>query len=179
MAETYGNLIDGEWRPARSGKTFDDLNPADTRDVVGRCAASDAQDVNDAVEAASRAFAGWAATPAPVRGRFLLTASRALEAQLAEVADLLSREEGKTIAEAKGEVTRAVRILEYFGGEGSRLTGQVIPSERERIFMYTVRQPLGVVALIAPWNFPIAVPAWKIAPALVCGNTVVFRSEGR
>jgi acyl-CoA reductase-like NAD-dependent aldehyde dehydrogenase len=175
MAETYGNLIDGEWRPARGGKTFDDLNPADTRDVVGRCAASDAQDVDDAVEAAARAFPGWAATPAPVRGRVLLQASRLLESQLAEVADLLSREEGKTIGEAKGEVTRAVRILEYFGGEGSRLTGQVIPSERERIFMYTVRQPVGVVALIAPWNFPIAIPAWKIAPALVCGNAVVFK----
>ena len=175
MAETYGNLIDGEWRPARGGKTFDDLNPADTRDVVGRCAASDAQDVDDAVEAAARAFPGWAGTPAPVRGRVLLQASRLLEAQLAEVADLLSREEGKTIGEAKGEVTRAVRILEYFGGEGSRLTGQVIPSERERIFMYTVRQPVGVVALIAPWNFPIAIPAWKIAPALVCGNAVVFK----
>jgi aldehyde dehydrogenase (NAD+) len=175
MAETYGNLIGGEWRPARGGKTFDDLNPADTRDVVGRCAASDAQDVDDAVEAAARAFPGWAATPAPVRGRFLLQASRLLESQLADVADLLSREEGKTIGEAKGEVTRAVRILEYFGGEGSRLTGQVIPSERERIFMYTVRQPVGVVALIAPWNFPIAIPAWKIAPAVVCGNTVVFK----
>ncbi len=175
MAETYGNLIDGEWRPARSGKAFDDQNPADTRDVVGRVASSDAQDVNDAVEAAARAFPGWSKTPAPVRGRFLLQAARALEAQLAEVADLLSREEGKTIGEAKGEVTRAVRILEYFGGEGSRLTGQVIPSERERIFMYTVRQPVGVVALIAPWNFPIAIPAWKMAPALVCGNTVVFK----
>ncbi len=175
MGETYGNLIDGEWRPARSGKTFDDLNPADTRDVVGRLAASEAQDVDEAVEAAARAFPAWAAMPAPVRGRYLLEASRALEAQLGEVADLLSREEGKTIAEAKGEVTRAVRILEYFGGEGSRLSGQVIPSERERIFMYTVRQPVGVVALIAPWNFPIAIPAWKMAPALVCGNTVVFK----
>jgi acyl-CoA reductase-like NAD-dependent aldehyde dehydrogenase len=175
MAETDGNLIDGEWRAARSGKTFDDQNPADTRDVVGRLAASDAQDVDDAVEAAARAFPGWSRTPAPVRGRFLLQAARVLEGQLAEVADLLSREEGKTIGEAKGEVTRAVRILEYFGGEGSRLTGQVIPSERERIFMYTVRQPVGVVALIAPWNFPIAIPAWKMAPALVCGNTVVFK----
>ncbi len=175
MTETYGNLIDGEWHSARSGRTFDDLNPADTRDVVGRLAASEAQDVDDAVAAAARAFPGWAATPAPVRGRYLLEASRALEAQLAEIADLLSREEGKTIGEAKGEVTRAVRILEYFGGEGSRLRGEVIPSERERIFMYTVRQPVGVVALIAPWNFPIAIPAWKIAPALVCGNTVVFK----
>ena len=127
MAEAYGNLIDGEWRPARSGKTFDDLNPADTRDVVGRLAASDAQDVDDAVEAAARAFPAWAGMPAPVRGRYLLEASRALEAQRAEVADLLSREEGKTIAEAKGEVTRAVRILEYFGGEGSRLGGRSSP----------------------------------------------------
>ena len=175
MVETYGNLIDGEWTPARSGRTFQDVNPADTNDVVGELQASDAADADDAVEAAARAFPGWAKTPAPVRGKFLLKAAQALEARLDEVADLLAREEGKTIGEARGETTRAVRILEYFGGEGARLGGDTVPSERERVFMYTVRQPLGVVALITPWNFPIAIPAWKLAPALVSGNTVVIK----
>jgi len=175
MAETYLNLIDGEWKAARGGRTFPDVNPADTRDVVGHLQASEAEDVGEAVEAAALAFPGWAKTPAPVRGKFLLKAAHALEQRLDEVADLLAREEGKTIAEARGEVTRAVRILEYFGGEGPRLGGETIPSERERVFMYTVRQPLGVVALITPWNFPIAIPAWKTAPALVSGNTVVLK----
>jgi alpha-ketoglutaric semialdehyde dehydrogenase len=173
--QTVLNFIDGEWRASRTGKTFANLNPADTRDVVGHLQDSDEGDVNAAVEAASRAFPGWSSTPAPVRGKVLLKAATLLEARLGAVADLLSREEGKTIAEAKGEVTRAVRILEYMGGEGARLSGQTIPSERPRVFMYTVRQPLGVVALIAPWNFPIAIPTWKIAPALISGNTVVFK----
>ena len=161
--------------PSRTGRTFDNINPSDTRDVVGHLQDSDAGDVRPRSTAAARAFPGWAATPAPARGKVLLRAAGLLEARLAEVADLLSREEGKTLAEAKGEVTRAVRILEYIGGEGARLSGQTIPSERPRVFMYTIRQPLGVVALIAPWNFPIAIPTWKIAPALVSGNTVVFK----
>lgn len=173
--ETALNLIDGEWRASRTGRTFDDVNPSDTRDIVARLQESDAGDVDAAVEAASRAFPSWSATPAPVRGKVLLRAASLLESRLAEVADLLSREEGKTLAEAKGETTRAVRILEYFGGEGARLSGQTIPSERPRVFMYTIRQPIGVVALIAPWNFPIAIPAWKMAPALVSGNAVVFK----
>jgi aldehyde dehydrogenase (NAD+) len=173
--DTHLNLIDGEWRPAGGGATFPDVNPADTRDVVGLLQDSGRADVEAAVSAAASAQAAWADTPAPVRGRHLLKAAQELEKRLAEVADLLSREEGKTIGEAKGEVTRAVRILEYFAGEGSRLSGDVIPSERERIFMFTTRQPVGVVALVTPWNFPIAIPAWKLAPALVCGNTVVFK----
>jgi aldehyde dehydrogenase (NAD+) len=169
------NLIDGEWRPARGGRSFADTNPADTRDVVAQLADSGPEDVEDAVAAAARALPGWAAVPAPVRGRYLLRASVEVEKRAAELAELLSREEGKTLGEATGEVTRAVRILEYFGGEGARLGGDVIPSERDRIFMYTSRHPLGVVALVTPWNFPIAIPAWKLAPALVCGNTVVFK----
>jgi aldehyde dehydrogenase (NAD+) len=175
MAETYLNLIEGEWKAARTGRTFPDTNPADTDDVVGLLQASGAADVDDAVGAAARAFPGWAKTPAPVRGKFLLKAAQALETRLDEVANLLAREEGKTIGEARGETTRAVRILEYFGGEGARHSGQTIPSERDRILMYTVRQPVGVVALITPWNFPIAIPAWKMAPALVSGNTVVMK----
>jgi acyl-CoA reductase-like NAD-dependent aldehyde dehydrogenase len=169
------NFIDGEWRASRTGRTFGDLNPSDTRDVVAQLQDSDASDVEAAVDAAARAFPSWSATPAPVRGKVLLRAAALLEARLGEVADLLSREEGKTLAEGKGEVTRAVRILEYFSGEGARLSGQTIPSERPRVFMYTIRQPIGVVALIAPWNFPIAIPTWKIAPALVSGNTAVFK----
>jgi aldehyde dehydrogenase (NAD+) len=175
MPETTLNYIDGAWSPSATGRTFANLNPADTRDVVSQLQDSDARDVDAAVAAASNAFPAWAATPAPVRGKILLKAAQLLEGQLAAVADLLSREEGKTLPEAKGEVTRAVRILEYFGGEGSRLSGQTIPSERPRVFMYTIRQPLGVVGLIAPWNFPIAIPTWKMAPALVSGNTIVFK----
>jgi alpha-ketoglutaric semialdehyde dehydrogenase len=154
------NLIDGEWRPSKSGKTFENRNPADTRDLVALLQASGPEDVKEAVDAAERAFPAWANTPAPVRGRILLKAAQLLETRLNDVADLLSREEGKTIAEAKGETTRAVRLLEYFAGEGSRFSGDTIPSERPRVFMYTIRQPLGVVALIAPWNFPIAIPTW-------------------
>ena len=172
---TYLNFIDGEWRASRSGRTFENINPADTRDVVGLLQDSDASDVDAAVQAAQKAFPGWASMPAPARGKILLKAAAILEGKMAEMADLLSREEGKTIGEAKGEVTRAVRILEYFGGEGARMSGQTIPSERPRVFMYTIRQPLGVVALIAPWNFPIAIPTWKMAPALVSGNAVVFK----
>jgi aldehyde dehydrogenase (NAD+) len=173
--DTHLNLVDGEWRPARAAATFPDVNPADTRDVVGLLQDSGKEDVDAAVAAAARALPGWSSTPAPLRGRHLLRAAQELEKRLAEFADLLSREEGKTIGEAKGEVTRAVRLLEYFGAEGARLNGDVIPSERERIFMFTTRQPVGVVALVTPWNFPIAIPAWKLAPALVCGNTVVFK----
>ena len=169
------NLIDGDWRPSTTGATFSDVNPADTRDIVGTLQDSQAEDVEAAVTAAARAFPGWAATPAPLRGRVLLRAAQELERRLEEVADLLSHEEGKTIGEARGEVTRAVRILEYFGAEGSRLSGDVLPSERERVFMYTIRRPIGVVALITPWNFPIAIPTWKLAPALVSGNAVVFK----
>ncbi len=142
---TYLNFIDGEWRASRSGRTFENINPADTRDVVGLLQDSDASDVDAAVQAAQKAFPGWASMPAPARGKILLKAAAILEGRIAEMADLLSREEGKTIGEAKGEVTRAVRILEYFGGEGARMAGQTIPSERPRVFMYTIRQPLGVV----------------------------------
>jgi len=173
--DTHLNLIDGEWRPSGAAATFPDVNPADTRDVVGLLQDSGPADVEAAVQAAAKALPAWSQTPAPVRGRHLLKAAQEVEKRTAELADLLAREEGKTIGEAKGEVTRAVRILEYFAGEGSRLSGDVIPSERERIFMFTVRQPVGVVALVTPWNFPIAIPCWKLAPALVCGNTVVLK----
>ena len=171
---TYLNFIDGEWRaPAPGARSRTSTRP--TRATWSGCCRTPTRRRRRGVQAAQKAFPGWASMPAPARGKILLKAAAILEGKIAEMADLLSREEGKTIGEAKGEVTRAVRILEYFGGEGSRLSGQTIPSERPRVFMYTIRQPLGVVALIAPWNFPIAIPTWKMAPALVSGNAVVFK----
>lgn len=172
---TYQNLIGGDWVPAQSGRTFDSINPADTSDVVGQFPHSDTSDVSAAVAAAQAAQPGWAAMPAPKRGDILFRAANILEARAGEVARDMTRDEGKTLPEAKGEVGRAVNILRYYGGEGSRLFGRVVPSERDRVFVHTLRAPLGVVGAITPWNFPIAIPAWKTCPAIVAGNAVVLK----
>ncbi len=169
------NFINGEWRPAASGRTFDSLNPADTTDVVGRFPASDAADMDAAVAAAKAAQPAWAALPAPKRGDVLFRAAALLEARADAVARDMTRDEGKTLPEARGEVARTVNILRYYGGEGSRLFGRVVPSERDRVFVHTLRTPLGVVGAITPWNFPIAIPAWKVCPAIVAGNAVVLK----
>ena len=169
------NFIDGRWVASRTGRTFSNVNPANTDDVVGLFQSSSAEDVAAAFSAAERAQAGWAAMPAPRRGEILFKAADILERQVAAVAAEMTREEGKTLPEATGEVKRAINILRYFGGEGSRMFSHQIPSEREHVFCFTTRRPLGVVALITPWNFPIAIPAWKLAPALVAGNTVVLK----
>jgi aldehyde dehydrogenase (NAD+) len=128
-----------------------------------------------AIEAAARALPAWRDTPAPLRGKILLRAAHLLEDQKEAVARLLTREEGKTVSESLGEILRSSNILEFIAGEGRRLTGETLPSELPRNFAYTLRQPLGVVGLITPWNFPVAIPVWKIAPALVCGNTAVWK----
>jgi alpha-ketoglutaric semialdehyde dehydrogenase len=169
------NYIDGQWVESRSEHSIERRNPADLRDLIGRAPLSRREEVHEAVEAASRALPAWRDTPAPARGKILLRAARLLEEQKDEVARLLTREEGKTLAESAGEVQRSVNILEYTAGEGRRLTGETLPSELPRNFAYTIRQPLGVVGLITPWNFPVAVPVWKIAPALVAGNAVVWK----
>jgi alpha-ketoglutaric semialdehyde dehydrogenase len=150
-------------------------NPADAGDVVSRFPAGEAGDVNRAVDAAADALAGWARTPAPGRGAVLTRAAAILESRLVEVARDLTREEGKTIAESTGEVRRSIDILRFFGGEGWRLGSEMVPSSASDQITYTKREPLGVVGVITPWNFPIAIPTWKIAPALVSGNTVVFK----
>jgi alpha-ketoglutaric semialdehyde dehydrogenase len=175
MALVFGNFINGEWVNTTSGKTFASFNPANADEVVARYQASTAEDVRRAFEAAAKAQPGWAAIPAPNRGTILLRAAEALEKRADEVAAEMTREEGKTLPEAKGEVGRAVNIFRYFGGEGARLTGETVPSERDGVFAYTFRKPLGVVSLLTPWNFPIAIPAWKMAPALVSGNGVVIK----
>lgn len=172
---TFQNLINGQWVAAGSGRTFTSVNPADTTDTVGVFADSGAADVDAAVMAAQAAQAGWAAVPAPKRGDVLFRAASLLEARADAVARDMTRDEGKTLPEAKGEVGRAVNILRYYGGEGARLFGRVVPSERDRVFVHTLRVPLGVVGAITPWNFPIAIPAWKACPAIVSGNAVVLK----
>lgn len=175
MPETFGNFIDGEWVESSSGKTFDSLNPANCQEVVARYQASTAPDVRRALEAAARAQPAWAEMPAPLRGAILMRSAELLEKRAGQVATEMTREEGKTLPEARGEVGRAVNILRYYGAEGARLSGETVPSEREGVFGYTFRKPLGVVSLLTPWNFPIAIPVWKMAPALVAGNSLAIK----
>ncbi|HYT60154.1 MAG TPA: aldehyde dehydrogenase family protein [Haliangiales bacterium] len=172
---TYQNFVGGEWGAARSGKTYRNVNPADTREVVAEYPSGGNDDAAAAIEAAKKAYAGWAAMTPVARGRILSKASQILEARKAELAELLTREEGKTLAESNGEVQRAIDIFRFFGGLSYTIGGQTIPHEQPNNLLYTIRQPLGVVGLITPWNFPIAIPAWKMAPALVSGNALVLK----
>jgi 2,5-dioxopentanoate dehydrogenase len=169
------NFINGEWKPASSGRTFQNFNPADTRELVAEYPLSEAEDAAQGIAAAKNAFASWSSLTSVARGRFLSKASQILESRKAQLAEALTREEGKTLAESTGEVQRAIDIFRFFGGLSYTLGGQTLPHDLPHNLLYTVRQPLGVVALITPWNFPIAIPAWKLAPALVSGNTVVLK----
>ncbi|HSH94557.1 MAG TPA: aldehyde dehydrogenase family protein [Roseimicrobium sp.] len=173
--KSYANFIGGDWVAAKSGKTFQIQNPADTREIVSEYPLSGQADAQAAIVAAQAASAGWAATTSVARGRVLSKASQILESRKAELAKELTREEGKTLTEATGEVQRAIDIFRFFGGLSYTIGGQTIPHDLPGNLLYTVRQPLGVVGLITPWNFPIAIPAWKIAPALVAGNAVVIK----
>lgn len=170
---THGNYINGAWLAA--GDVRENLNPSDTTDVIGRYARSTADSVDDAVEAARRAQRGWAATSPQVRADLLESVAHCILAQRDALADLLAREEGKTIGEAAGEVTRAAHIFRFFAGEALRMRGERQPSTRPGVTVNTHREAVGVVGIITPWNFPIAIPAWKAAPALAYGNTVVLK----
>ena len=172
------NYVSGQWVESRSGRTLERRNPANLRDLIGYLPLSTRDEMREAIEAAERAREAWRDTPAPARGKIVMRAARLLEEQKDEVARLLTREEGKTVAESLGEIQRSVNIAEFTAGEARRLTGETLPSELPRNFAYTLRQPLGVVGLITPWNFPVAIPVWKISPALVCGNTVVWKPAG-
>ena len=172
---TYRNFINGEWVESSSGKTIQNINPANTRDIIGTVKLSTREQAREAVEAAYNAFRDWKNTPAPTRGRIVAKAARLLEDNKEDLAQILTREEGKTIAESRGEVQRAINVAEFCAGESRRLNGETIQSELPANFAYTIKQPHGVVALITPWNFPVAIPVWKIAPALVAGNTIVFK----
>ncbi|HXT36667.1 MAG TPA: aldehyde dehydrogenase family protein, partial [Chloroflexota bacterium] len=174
-APTYMNLINGEWVAAASGETFEDTNPADQRQVLGRFPSSGEQDVMRAIDAAEAALPGWRGASPLARGTVLLKAAAILESRADEVARDLTLEEGKTLAEAKGETLRGVAILRYFAGQTSEPSGETYPSANPATLLYTSRVPLGIVGLITPWNFPIAIPIWKTAPALAFGNTVVIK----
>ena len=173
--KAFGNYINGEFVDSKSGRTFNNINPANVDEIVGSFQASNEADVDDACAAAVAAQKDWANTPATKRGEYLFRAAELLAEKLPQLGEDMTREEGKTLPEAIGEVTRAINIFRYFGGEGARQFNYNVPSERPQVFCYTIRKPLGTVALITPWNFPSAIPAWKIAPALIAGNTVVIK----
>ena len=169
------NHIGGAWVGSSSHATVEDRDPAHSGRVLANAAASTGDDVRSAIDAAERAFPEWRATPAPQRGDIVRKAADLMERRRDQLARLLTEEEGKTLAESTAEVDRAIANVRFAGGEGTRLTGETIPSTQRGTLIYTRRDPIGVVALVTPWNFPIAIPAWKIAPALVAGNTVVFK----
>lgn len=173
--QNYGNYIGGEWMPAEGGGTFQIVHAAEHDRILGHFADSDATDVNKAVEAADAAFPSWSAVPGPERGAILLRFADLLELDRDELAFRLSAEQGKTIGESRGEVARAVKEARFAAGEASRILGETAPSERRNVRNTVVRYPIGVVAAIAPWNFPVVTPVRKIAPALAYGCTVVFK----
>ena len=174
-AQQVENYVGGEWVPPSTGDYAPNRNPANLDDVIGEYPVSGVKDVGAAIGAAKEAFPGWSATPAPSRGRVLARAAELFRSRLDDFARMLCREEGKTLAESRGEVMKGINLYEFYAGEGFRLKGKTVPSEMPRTLTFTLRQPLGVVALITPWNFPFAIPAWKSAPALVAGNTLVLK----
>jgi aldehyde dehydrogenase (NAD+) len=169
------NLIAGEWRSSESDAWIADLNPSNAEDVVGHVPAGTPDDARAAVSSATTAYPAWRALPGPARAEFLYKWATAIAARQEELAQMLTREVGKPIGEARGEVARCVMILRYFAGEAVRAVGEVIPAQTAGSLQFTLRQPVGVVALITPWNFPAAIPLWKAAPALAFGNTIVLK----
>lgn len=169
------NFINGRWVESRSGEALERRNPANTREIVNTSPLSSRAEVREAIAAAKAAFPAWRDTPAPVRGRILARAAGLMEQRKDSLARLLSHEEGKILKESLVEVQRSINILEFTAGEARRLGGETVPSELPKTFAYTIKQPLGVIGAITPWNFPVAIPVWKLAPALVTGNTVVFK----
>jgi alpha-ketoglutaric semialdehyde dehydrogenase len=175
VSRIHKNFINGEWVEARRGSTFENRNPANTSELIGIFPSSSAEDVNDAVDAAKRAFTKWRLYPAPRRAEILYRAAELLVKRKEDLARDMTREMGKPLAETRGDVQEAIDMTYYMAGEGRRLFGQTVPSELPNKFAMSVREPLGVVGMITPWNFPMAIPSWKIMPALVCGNTVVIK----
>jgi alpha-ketoglutaric semialdehyde dehydrogenase len=175
QGQHYQNFIGGAWRDSRSGETFVSTNPAHTSEVIGYYQKSTAADIEDAIEAASKAQRGWAATPAPERGEIILRAAVVLERRKEELAALMTREMGKIIRETRGDVQVAIDVAKFIAGEGRRAEGETVPSAFPNKFCMTIRHPLGIVGIITPWNFPMAIPAWKTFPALLAGNVVILK----
>ena len=171
----YGNYIDGEWKPSASGETFENRNPANTDDLIGIFQHSNRKDVEAALEAARKAYETWRLVPAPIRAEMLYKVAQLIAQRKEQFARDMTREMGKVLNETRGDVQEAIDMTFYMAGEGRRMFGHTVPSELRNKFAMSVRQPLGVCSIITPWNFPMAIPSWKIIPALVCGNTVVFK----
>src|SRR5947199_3325670 len=175
QGQTYQNFIAGEWRNSKSGATVSSTNPANTDEIVGYFQKSTIADLDEAVAAAKKAQPGWAATPAPQRGEILLRTALLLEQQREELATLMTREMGKVIKATRGDIQTAIDVAKFIAGEGRRAEGETIPSALNNKLCMTIRQPLGVVGIITPWNFPLAIPACKTFPALLAGNAVILK----
>ena len=171
----FKNFIDGEWVESQSGETFEDRNPADNREIVAIFQRSNKADIDDAVDAAKRAFAKWRLVPAPRRAEMIFRAAEILIERKEDHARDMTREMGKVLKETRGDVQEAIDAAYYNAGEGRRLFGPTVPSELPNKFAMAVRQPIGVCGMITPWNFPMAISSWKLLPALVCGNTCVIK----
>ncbi len=169
------NFINGRWVESRSTKTVERRNPANLDELIGLAPLSTREEAREAVAAAHAAFAAWRDTPAPTRGRVIAKAALIMEQRKDDLARILTREEGKALKDSLGEVQKSINILEFMAGESRRIGGETLPSELPKNFAYTLKQPLGVVAAITPWNFPVSIPVWKMAPALIAGNTVIFK----
>lgn len=174
-APRLSNFVGGAWRASAASRFLEDVNPSDREDVIGLVPAGSSEDVDVAVRCASDALSNWRGLTGPARGEHLYRWAAAIGARHEELAQAMAREVGKPITEARGEVARCVAILRYYAGEAVREIGEVIPSQIPSALQFTLRQPLGVVAVITPWNFPLAIPLWKAAPALAFGNTVVWK----
>ncbi len=175
MAQQYENFIGGNWLSAGSGKTFENRNPANTDDLIGLFPASAADDVDAAVAAAKKAFAAWRLVPAPKRGEILYRVGELLKKHKEDLARIETREMGKVLKETRGDVQEGIDCAFLNAGEGRRLFGETTPAELPNKFAMSVRMPIGVCGLITPWNFPLAIPTWKLFPALICGNTVILK----
>ena len=175
MADQFKNYIGGSWLTAQSGKTFENRNPANRNDLIGVFPASGAADVDAAVFAARKAFNAWRLVPAPKRGELLYRVGELLRKHKEEIARGMTREMGKVLKETRGDVQEGIDTAFYVAGEGRRLFGETTPAELPNKFAMSVRMPIGVCVLITPWNFPMAIPTWKMFPALICGNTIVLK----
>ena len=175
QARTYGNLIDGEWRDAHGEQTFESVNPARRTELIGNFARSGPRDVELAVQAALSAQPDWARTPAPARAEILARAGRLLEENKEELSRLMTREMGKVLTESRGDVQEGIDMAKYMAGQGRNPVGEVVPSELRHKRAFAERVPIGVVGCITPWNFPLAIPCWKLMPALLAGNAVIFK----
>ncbi|HTO73883.1 MAG TPA: aldehyde dehydrogenase family protein, partial [Gemmatimonadales bacterium] len=175
MARTFRNYIAGRWTAPVSGRYFENRNPADQRDLIGRFPDSNAEDVAAAVESAARGFERWRRTPAPARGEVLRRVGDLLTRDKESLAESMTREMGKVLAETRGDVQEGIDTAYYAASEGRRLFGRTVPSELRRKWAMSFRRPVGVAGLITPFNFPLAIPTWKLFPALACGNAAILK----